>query len=112
MYLDCFSDQEDVFTQFRPTDEEKAFVKHIVFAEYTQEMYEGSAQVVFIGNDDKLYEVNGSHCSYYGLEDQWEPEETSLEYFIARKERGADVSDNLLRALAEGTFLITRGIMS
>ena len=26
----------------------------------------------------KLYEVHGSHCSWYGLEEQWEPEEVDL----------------------------------
>ena len=28
----------------------------------------------------KLYEVNGSHCSCYGFEGQFEPEETSIDY--------------------------------
>ena len=32
----------------------------------------------------KLYEVHGSHCSCYGFEGQWEPQETSL---VALKER-------------------------
>jgi len=26
----------------------------------------------------KLYDVNGSHCSCFGLEDQWLPEETTV----------------------------------
>lgn len=28
----------------------------------------------------KLYEVHGSHCSCYGFEDQFKPEEATLEY--------------------------------
>jgi hypothetical protein len=28
----------------------------------------------------QLYEVHGSHCSCYGFESQWEPEEATLEY--------------------------------
>ena len=28
----------------------------------------------------KLFENHGSHCSCYGFEGQWEPEETTLEY--------------------------------
>ncbi len=28
----------------------------------------------------QLYEVHGSHCSCYGFEDQWEPEETDKKY--------------------------------
>lgn len=31
----------------------------------------------------KYYEVFGSHCSCYGFEDQWEPEETTLEYLTS-----------------------------
>ena len=50
----------------------------ILLASYTYEYYSGSALVVF-RKDGELYEVNGSHCSCYGLEGQWEPEETSVE---------------------------------
>lgn len=35
--------------------------------------------------DGKLYEVNGSHCSCYGFEGQWKPEETTLEYLKSDK---------------------------
>ena len=60
----------------------------VLLASYTYEDYSGSAFVLF-RRGGKLYEVNGSHCSCYGLEDrsysgewgqtQWEPEETSKE---------------------------------
>ena len=30
--------------------------------------------------DGELHEVHGSHCSCYGFEGQFEPEETSIEY--------------------------------
>jgi hypothetical protein len=33
----------------------------------------------------KLYENHGSHCSCYGFEDQWAPEETSIEYLQSDK---------------------------
>lgn len=55
----------------------------IVYAGYTYEDYSGAALVVF-RRDGKLFEVNDSHCSCYGLED-WDPEETSVE---ALKKRG------------------------
>lgn len=55
----------------------------VLFASYTYEYYEGDALVVF-REDGKLYEVSGSHCSCYGLEDQWEPEETTVETLRAR----------------------------
>jgi len=38
--------------------------------------------------DSKLYEVNGSHCSCYGFEGQWTPEETSLEALQHRANEG------------------------
>lgn len=50
----------------------------VVFASYGHESYEGYAIVIF-KRDGKLFEVNGSHCSCYGLEDQWSPEETTVE---------------------------------
>jgi hypothetical protein len=50
----------------------------ILFASYGEDNYSGEAWVLFEENG-KLYEVNGSHCSCYGLEGQWEPEETSIE---------------------------------
>jgi hypothetical protein len=47
----------------------------ILFAGYEYENYSGSAFVLF-ARGEKLWEVNGSHCSCMGLENQWEPEET------------------------------------
>lgn len=65
---------EKVFEEF-----EADCIRHvkILFASYGIDGYEGSAWVLF-EKDGKLYEVNGSHCSCYGLENQWEPEETLL----------------------------------
>lgn len=37
-----------------------------------------SSSFFLFRKDDKLYEVNGSHCSCYGFEGQWTPEETTL----------------------------------
>ncbi len=61
-----------------PTDEE------ILFASYGGGGYDGDAHVLY-ERDGKLYEVHGSHCSCYGLEGQWEPEETSLDALAMRK---------------------------
>ena len=47
----------------------------IVQADYNDGDYCGDAHVLYI-EDGKLFEVHGSHCSCYGLEDQWKPEET------------------------------------
>lgn len=54
-----------------PTDDE------ILFASYGGGSYEGDAFVLY-RKDGKLYEVSGSHCSCYGLEGQWGPEETYI----------------------------------
>lgn len=72
-----FADAADVFGQFNVSEDEQKDVEFI-YAFYNQECYEGSAFVLFV-RKDKLYEVNGSHCSCFGLEDQWSPEETSVE---------------------------------
>jgi len=49
----------------------------VLLASYTYEDYSGSAFVLF-ERGGTLYRVDGSHCSCMGLEDQWEPEETSV----------------------------------
>ena len=51
---------------------------NILFASYGAANYSGDAFVLF-EHDGKLFEVNGGHCSCYGLEGQFEPEETTLE---------------------------------
>ena len=50
----------------------------VLLAWYDDVNYEGEAIVIF-ERDSKLFEVHGYHCSCYGLEGQWEPEETSWE---------------------------------
>jgi hypothetical protein len=70
----------------------------ILFASYTYENYSGSAFVLF-AKDGKLYEVNGSHCSCYGLEGQWVPEETVLKELVNRI-----VNGTFGREYSENTF--------
>lgn len=55
----------------------------VLFAAYTYEDYSGDAFVLF-SRDGKLFEVNGGHCSCYGLEGQWDPEETTKEALMKR----------------------------
>lgn len=83
IYYGDFGCLEDVVTQFdiQITDLDYA---EILFAYYMCEDYSGTAFVLFRRNG-KLYEVNGSHCSCYGLEGQWEPEETFVEAILERK---------------------------
>jgi hypothetical protein len=85
--LNDWKNLEDMYEDFeeewgsRPshpiTDKEDI---EVILASYTNENYEGEAFVLFRRNSDgKLYEVNGGHCSCYGLEGQWNPEETTVE---------------------------------
>ena len=62
---------------------------NILIAWYDCEEYEGSAFVLFI-QDGKLYEVNGGHCSCFGLEGQWDPEETTVKSIRHRMEKGRE----------------------
>lgn len=60
---------------------------NVLFAAYTYGDYSGDAFVLY-EKDGKLFEVNGGHCSCYGLEDQWEPEEVPKEALLYRLRKG------------------------
>lgn len=60
----------------------------ILFAVYKEITVEGHAFVLY-RKDGVLYEVNGWHCSCHGLENQWEPEETTLEAIEHRLTKGS-----------------------
>lgn len=71
---------------FSITDKELEGVE-ILLASYTYEDYSGNAFVLF-KRDEEYFEVNGSHCSCYGLEDQWEPEKVSVKEMYHRLTKG------------------------
>lgn len=71
-----------------PVEEKPEFKDaEILLASYGTPSYEGYAFVLF-RRDGKLYEVNGSHCSCYGLEGQWAPEEATVEALRHRIKEG------------------------
>jgi len=74
-YFGNWSCKEDVARDFVV---EVSDLGNVLFAWYGYGDYCGSAVVVF-ERDNKLLEVNGSHCSCFGLEGQWDPEKTSVE---------------------------------
>ena len=102
-YLGNFSDKKDVYAEFAGIYELKyeKFASQllsedlrdwyenskILLAEYDNEGYDGQA-FVLLERDGKFYEGNGGHCSCFGLEDQWDPEETSVEALRHRLEKG------------------------
>lgn len=82
VYFGEFESKDDLVRSFYLSAEQLADVE-ILYAHYSNEGYEGYAHAIF-RKEGQLYEVNGSHCSCYGLEDQWEPEETSVAALLAR----------------------------
>lgn len=92
---------KDVFTDFdgsrwsayrdddaMPLEEKPEFKgAEILLASYGTPSYEGYAFVLF-RRDGKLFEVNGSHCSCYGLEGQWDPEEVTADELRHRIKEG------------------------
>lgn len=105
VFMNDWSNKESVLFDFGwswDDEKEQEFVeKHkdanILFASYGQANYSGDAWVLFEKNG-KLYEVNGGHCSCYGLEGQWNPDEVMLEELENRLVNGTfgedDWSDN------------------
>jgi hypothetical protein len=102
---------EDVLNEFKaPADALDG--AELLLAWYGTGSYDGNAFVLY-KKDGKLYEVNGGHCSCHGLEDQWEPEETSWEalalrpwtsYSSGELEAGQAMSELILKNLApQGT---------
>lgn len=82
-----WSSKEDMIRDFEDYDldieDPKVCKKYdninILLAYYDIDGYEGQAFVLFRDLDNNLFTVEGSHCSCYGLEGQWDPVETSLE---------------------------------
>lgn len=83
MFIENFSSTEDVIKEYQaPADALKGAVVHLAWYGYGD--YSGDSLVIF-ERGGKLFEVNGSHCSCNGLEEQWKPEETSWEALAMRK---------------------------
>lgn len=87
MFYNDFETVEDVICNYggEASVLEDAIVIH---ADYTYVEYCGDSYVLY-WKDGKFYEVHGSHCSCYGLEGQFEPEETTLVELLALADRNA-----------------------
>ena len=79
-------------------DNKERFVSEILadmkwlFGSYSYAIYSGDAFVIF-KKEDTIFEVNGGHCSCYGLEGQRKPEETTLPAILDRLDHGLGESD-------------------
>ena len=96
IYFAGFESQEDMMNGFEITSEQLEGVE-ILYACYDGGGYEGEAHVIF-RKEGKLYEVNASHCSCYGLDGQWEPEETTVAALLFRPNVSAEAKE-ILRQL-------------
>lgn len=101
------SQREGMMTDFY-IDEAALEGAEILFATYTYEDYSGSAHVLF-RREGKFFEVVGGHCSCYGLEEQWDPEEVTIEFLLQRidsypdyyEEATAEIVEILIKLRAE-----------
>ena len=88
MYFGNFGDKHDVCREFGIPD----FEGTVVFAAYDTPDYDGYAEVIFV-HKGKFYMAHGSHCSCYGLEDQWDPIEMPI--------------DGLRKIIGQGTGMLS-----
>ena len=84
IYREAFSDWENVRIEFsqtygEPDPDIPAQEPKFVFAAYEQGSYDGDAVVIFSDDGVAFNMVAGSHCSCFGLEGQWSPDETTVE---------------------------------
>ena len=75
MYLEDFNSVDDLKKEYDITDADLEGI-NILYAVYRIGSYEGQSLVLF-EKDNKLFIVDANHCSCYGLEGQWSPDETN-----------------------------------
>ncbi len=88
MYLINWKDGgvKEMMRDFEIKDDDLAGAE-VLLASYGCGSYCGDAFVLF-RKDGQLYEVNGSHCSCYGLEGNWSPSPVTVEELKHRLEKG------------------------
>ncbi len=103
-YFGSWGDRAGVLASFEEEEEGFPTDADILFASYGGGAYDGDALVIY-EQDGVLYEAHGSHCSCYGLEGQWSPEETSWAALAKRSlyEHGKDADDALAALIAGHT---------
>ena len=88
VFAGSFKNKKDIANEFRiPL---KTLNKlQIIYAVYEEPPYEGYADIFYLHvSTGMFYEVHGSHCSCYGLENQWKPELIGdLDMFLEYAER-------------------------
>src|SRR5882762_180023 len=74
---------------YKPTPNDFPKEEELLFASYGGRSYEGDAFMLW-KRDGKLDKCHGCHRSCYGLEDQFEPEETSLEALKSKEKKTSE----------------------
>lgn len=89
IYMHDFTTDGDIIREFEIPENSLDGAK-VLLAYYHVGSWgcDSSAFVLFV-RDGALYEVNAGHCSCYGLEGQWDPEETTVEALEHRLEKGS-----------------------
>lgn len=67
---------------------------------YETPAYEGYCFILY-RKGGELYEVNGSHCSCHGLEDQWDPTVTNWRALASRCFYQYDNREEILEFIAD-----------
>ena len=83
MFYGLFTSKEDVCKEFSIE-----FEGTVLYAAYEVDGYEGSAVVIYV-NQGTFWHVSGSHCSCFGLEGQFEPEEMPLDVLMRMVKDGS-----------------------
>lgn len=96
--FDGFEDVNDVCAQFS-IDAKTLKGYRVVVAVYNSEGYEGDA-FVLLKKGHEYFEANGSHCSCYGLEGQFDLENVPREALKKRFEDGRYLYGAQLQAQA------------
>lgn len=97
VYVGDWSCLDDMLRDFS-IDKDSVKGYKVLYAWYEYADYSGSA-FVLLKKGRKLYEVNGGHCSCYGLEGQFELEETNVEALLKRQHYG--VNPEVIQGLVE-----------
>lgn len=86
VYMGNWSNSEGMLGDFN-ADASVLEGYNVVVAIYEYGHYDGTA-FVLLEKDGNYFEVNGSHCSCYGLEGQWSLEESAELALKHRYEKG------------------------
>lgn len=80
---DCEKPLETIANEFKVHIEQLG-IKKLLIGYIGSWGYDSTAWILFTDLEGNLKEVNGSHCSCYGFEGQWEPKDSSVEYLKSK----------------------------